>query len=123
MRDDTAAPIAVVGSGVAGVATLINLLMQIAHSSPKGSRPLAVVLLGAREPGHKGSTPYPLNGRSARDLHPFDSSEVLDEYFSTFGKYVDDLSADDPGLRAALPAPSWRQIEGYVDFMLDMAIV
>ncbi len=124
MDTDNDLPIAVVGGGVPGLAALIRLFMQVAGRPRVGSAPLGAVWLRHEDMRPNAKSPYPLHGRSARELHPYETTAVFNEYGrQNFGGYVDMFSADDPSLRNALPAPTWRQICDYLQFQLDLAIV
>lgn len=120
----TAGPvIAVVGTGQAGIAALINAIVDIAYAVPDGAPRTTVVVVDSRdEPRQRGDTPYPLGGRSPADLHPF-KADTPPTGFPTFGQYLEEQSSGNPGLGAAFVAPTYRQINDYLDSMLELATI
>jgi hypothetical protein len=57
--------IAVVGAGQAGIATLINTVVDVAYRTPDGASPTKIVVIDTKDqPKPRGDTPYPLGGRS-----------------------------------------------------------
>jgi hypothetical protein len=113
--------IAVVGAGQEGIAALIDTIVAIAYLTPAGAPATTVVVIDARErPPPRGDTPYPLEGRNAADMHPFNADEPP-EGFQTFGAWVKEQVIADPSLRDALRAPTHRQVNQYLDDLLELA--
>jgi hypothetical protein len=116
-------PIAVVGSGHAGMAALINTLVDIAYNTPDGAPPAKVVLFDTKDEAKpKDDTAYPLDGSSPMDLHPF-YSDKLPVGFPTFGQYIEQMSEADPSLRSALLTPTYRQVNEYMEYVLELAVL
>jgi hypothetical protein len=121
-QDDNEA-IAILGGGLAGKATLANTLLDIANSAAEDDPPIVILLLDTRDDAEpKGGAPYPLNGNTPKNLHPFTSDEPPED-FPTFGTYVSDFSDSEPRLRDALLTPTYRQVREYLQFVVDLAIV
>jgi hypothetical protein len=113
-------PIAVIGAGHAASAALVRALLGIDATRPDGAPPITVWLLETREAKPPDDTPYPLGGRSAADLHPFDGPEPA-QGFPYFGEYVRQKLPEQRGLRNALSAPTYGQIDGYVKYLVELA--
>ena len=116
-------PIAIVGTGPSGVATVINKLVDIAYNARGLPGPVNVAVFDTRdEPKLKGDALYPLAGRSARSLHPFYTREPAPG-FPTFGEYFDGLIEDGYALpKAAGIAPTWRLVRSYIKYILKLAV-
>lgn len=116
-------PVAVIGSGQAGIATLINALVDIAYNTPDGAPPVAVVVIDTKDEAKpKGDAAYPVNGPSLEDLHPFDTDKPPTG-FPTFGEYIKDMAKADPSLRSGLLTPTYSQINAYLEYLLELAIL
>jgi len=116
-------PVAVVGSGVTGGATLIDAILDEWYHTPDEELPIRVVMLDSRDhPSPPGDTPYPLDGHDARDLDPFPGNTPL-EGFPTFGQFVDAMADQTPILRSALPAPTYGQVNEYLVYLLKLMLV
>jgi hypothetical protein len=114
--------VAVVGAGDAGIAAAVRALLEIDDTRPDGAPPVTVWLLDRGEAAPPADTPYPLADRSAADLHPFDTPEPA-QGFPTFGEYVRQKLPEDPGLRGALPAPTYGHVDGYMAYVLEAALL
>jgi hypothetical protein len=115
-------PIAVIGEAHAGSAALTRVLLEIDDTQPDGAPSVTVWFLHAGEVKPPDNTAYPLGGRSAADLHPFDGPEPF-MGFPTFGEYVRQKTPFDRSLRSALPAPTYGQIDAYMQYVLDLAMM
>lgn len=69
--DSDGEPIAIVGTGVAGVAAIINKLVDIAYNAKLNAPPVNLMVFDSRGPKPKGDTPYPFQDRRPYLLHPF----------------------------------------------------
>jgi tetratricopeptide (TPR) repeat protein len=115
--------IAVVGTVQAGIAALINTIVAVAYATPDGAPPTKIVVIDTKDQSiPRGDAPYPLDAVSPAELHPF-SRDRPPEGFPTFGEYVERESKDDPGLRDALNAPVYRQVNAYLDYLLELASI
>jgi hypothetical protein len=116
--------VAILGTGIPGVAATINRLVQIAHNTEDGAPLIYVLVIDTRDGKHQaGDTAYPLHGASPRDLHPFYAAPSRG--YPTFGEFVDGILEEtpgDPSLDGALTAPTWRQIRKYMEFMMQLAV-
>jgi hypothetical protein len=56
------------------------------------------------------------------DAHPF-YSEKPPAGFPTFGEYVDELLPETPGLKSALLRPTHDQINDYMKYMVELAVI
>jgi hypothetical protein len=116
--------VAILGTGVPAVAAIINRLVHISSNTKDGAPLIYVLVVNTRDMKHQAEdTVYPLHGSAPRDLHPFYNAPPRG--FPTFGEFVDGIleeSPGDPALDGALTAPTWRQINKYMDFMLNLAI-
>ena len=116
-------PIAIVGSGHAGMAALINTCVDVVYNSPDDAPPVNIVLFDTKDDAPpKGDTPYPLDGSSPMDLHPF-YSDKPPVGFPTFGKYIEDMAEADPSLRSTLLTPTYRQVNEYMEYVLELAVL
>lgn len=114
-------PIAVVGTGQAGISTLINTIVDVAYKTKAGEPATTVVVIDTKdEIKPRGNTLYPMNGMKVDDMHPFNSARPPDG-FPTFGEFIRDQAKDDPSLKSALRAPTYKQVNDYLDFMLELA--
>ncbi len=114
---------AVVGRGQDGIATLIETVTDIAYRTPDGAPAAKIIVIesqGVARP--KGDMPYPLGGLEPAQMHPFSAVEPP-AGFPRFGQYVKDMLPDHPDMQDALVAPTYRQINGYLDYMLELAVV
>jgi hypothetical protein len=116
-------PIAIIGTGPDGVAAIINRLVDIAYNAKLYATPVDILVIDTKDEVLPDSdATYALNGRGARDLHPFYTA-TPPQGFPTFGEYVDEMLAEDPGLKDALTAPTWRQVRAYLEYMLELAVM
>jgi len=115
--------IAVLGAGQAGIATLINTVVDVAYRTPDGASPTKIVVIDTKDqPKPRGDTPYPLGGRSPADLHPF-NGDTPPAGFPTFGQYVEQQLSDDPILRTTSTAPTYHEINAFLDYELELAVI
>jgi hypothetical protein len=64
---------------------------------------------------------YPLNGRSIDAMHPFKPAK-RPPGFPTFGEYAREMATVDPDWNSALHAPVYRQVNEYLEYMLELSI-
>jgi hypothetical protein len=114
-------PIAIVGTGIAGVAAIINKLVDIADNAKINAPPVNVMVFDTGGPKPRADLPYPLAHRLPRLLHPF-YTEKPPTGFPTFGEYVDKLFSETPRLKDALLRPTYDQINDYMRHMLELAV-
>lgn len=114
--------IAIVGTGIAAVAAVINKLADIAYNAKLNAPPVNLMVFDTGGPRPKGDTLYPFQDRRPRLLHPF-YTEKPPSGFPTFGEYVDKLSSKTPRLKEALLRPTYDQINDYMKYMLELAVV
>jgi hypothetical protein len=98
-------------------------MVEVAYATPNGMPPVKLVVIdtgGVDRP--RGATSYPLNGLDASQLHPFFQA-APPQGFPTFGEYIKDYVEIDPALAGALPAPTWGQVNGYLDRLLELAAI
>ena len=113
---------AVIGSGHAGMAAVINALLDIAVHHPHLASPVQLLVVNTKERQPGPEVPYPMNGIAPDDLHPFATPRPPGE-FPTFGEYVRAMSKEDPSLARAFEAPTYGQVTAYLDFMMELAII
>jgi hypothetical protein len=119
---DLSGPIAVIGSGHAGMAAIINLLIRVARNHPPDAAPVKVLIVNTRLKQPPPETLYPLNNIAADDLHPFDT-DMPPPGFPTFGTYLREMSKEDPRLASALVAPTYAHVTAYIEFITELAII
>lgn len=115
-------PLAVIGSGHAGMAGIINTLVDIAKTHSSKEPPREMLVVNTREKQPSPDTAYPLNGIKPDDMHPF-YTDKPPAGFPTFGQYVREMSKEDPSLKSALRAPTYNQVTAYMEFMTELAII
>lgn len=81
---------AIVGSGQAAVATIINKLVHIAYNTMAGLPAVRLMVIKTQDAVYPAKeSAYPLMNHPVRGLHPFVTQEPP-QGFPTFGEYVDD---------------------------------
>src|SRR6266545_1429196 len=101
--------IAVVGTGIAGVAALLDTLVAI-------EVPVALSVFDAKsEKIPRGETAFPLGGRDARQIHPFFTDRPPAD-FPTFGEYAV------ARFGKPLPSPTRDQVADYLQHLIELAI-
>jgi len=114
-------PIAIVGTGIAGVAAIINQLVDIAYNAKLNAPPVNLMVFDSGGPKPKGDTPYPFQDRLPHLLHPFYTEEPAPG-FPTFGEYVDKLSSETLRPQDALRRPTYKHINDYMQYVLELAV-
>jgi hypothetical protein len=115
-------PIVIMGTGIPAVCAIINKLVDIAYNAPDNGPAINVFVLDTMDqvkPDESGL--YPLNGRSIDTMHPF-KTEQRPEGFPSFGEYAREIAMEDSGWKSALLAPTYGQVNEYLEFMLELSI-
>jgi hypothetical protein len=115
-------PIVIMGTGIPAVCAIINKLVDIAYNAPDKGPAINVFVLDTmdrRKPDE--SMLYPLNGRSIEAMHPFKPAKRPDG-FPTFGEYAREMATEDSNWKSALHAPTYRHVNEYLEFMLELSI-
>jgi hypothetical protein len=116
--------VAILGTGIPGVAATINRLVHIVLKNEDGDPLTYVLVIDTRDVRYPAlDAAYPLHGSSPRDLHPFYAAPPRG--FPTFGEFIDGILEESPGAPAfdgALTAPTWGQIIEYMEFMMELAV-
>lgn len=116
-------PIAVVGTGQSGISALINTIVDLGYKTPDGAPATTVVVIDTKDEAKPRSNAlYPMNGMKVDDMHPFSSAKPP-AGFPTFGEYIRKESEEDPSLKGALRAPTYKQVNQYLDYLLELASI
>jgi len=114
--------IVIMGTGIPAVCAIINRLVDIAYNAPdRGPAVKVFVLDTLDQPKPDEKMLYPLNGISIDDMHPFKPA-VRPAGFPTFGEYAREIAAEDASWEVALRAPTYRYVNEYLEYMLELAI-
>ena len=123
-------PVAIIGSGHAGIAAVINTLVEIATTRTSGADVIKVLVVDTKNPQPELGAPYPMNGINPDDLHPFMTPRPPPG-FVTYGEYVRRMAdalegrLTDLGEQMfddALENPTYQSISLYLEDAVERAI-
>jgi hypothetical protein len=115
-------PIVIMGTGIPAVCAIINRLVHIAYNAPDDGPAINVFVVDTMDQAKPDeSALYPLNGRSIDAMHPF-KTEQRPPGFPSFGEYAREIAAEHPDFESALHAPTYGQVNEYLEYMLELAL-
>ena len=119
-RDDR--PIVIMGTGIPAVCAMINMTVDIAYNAPDNGPAIKVFVLDTMdEPKPDEGTLYPLNGIALDAMHPF-TPVNRPAGFPSFGEYAREIAAENVDWNAALHSPTYRHVNEYLEYMLELAL-
>jgi len=119
-RDDR--PIVIMGTGIPAVCAIINMTVDIAYNAPDNGPATNVFVLDTMdEPKPDEGTLYPLNGIALDAMHPF-TPVNRPPGFPSFGEYAREIATEDVDWNAALHSPTYRHVNVYLEYMLELAL-
>jgi hypothetical protein len=115
-------PIVIMGTGIPAVCAIINRLVDIAYNAPDSGPAVNVFVVDTLDqPKPDEGTLYPLNGISTDAMHPFKTAKQPPG-FPTFGEYAREIATEDPGWKGAARAPTFKHVNEYLEYMLELAL-
>ncbi len=115
-------PIVIMGTGIPAVCAIINRLVDIAYNAPDNGPAVNVFVLDTmNQPKPDEGALYPLNGLSTDAMHPFKTA-TPPPGFPPFGEYAREIATEDAGWKSAARAPTYRHVNEYMEYMLELAI-
>ena len=122
-------PVAVIGSGHDGMAALINTLVEIATTHPSGAEVIKVLIVDRKRPQPDPGVPYPMNGISPDDLHPFNTSRPPSG-FASYGQWLRRAvdASEEEGTAAeyfdgALDILTYGRVTAYLEYTMKLAMI